>query len=144
MKRYISSADEFDCHPDIAFGDAPARCQAAKFTRSRALQEVYLYDPDPTVRQDLAFNSHLPYDIAKTLSEDSDFVVRGAVAGSANTPTSILEELAKDENSTVRAYAASNWNAPASLLDVLAQDPDKRVRATAMRNPNFGEYPTAE
>ncbi|MEU6166092.1 hypothetical protein [Streptomyces tanashiensis] len=79
-------------------------------------------DPDPGVRQEVAYEPDAPADVVAALARDVDPGVVADAAGNPCLPPELLPELARHPSTVVREAVAGNENAPAALLSALLAD----------------------
>ncbi|MEU1408212.1 hypothetical protein ABZ471_38905 [Streptomyces sp. NPDC005728] len=79
-------------------------------------------DPDPEVRQEVAYALDAPADVIASLAHDPDPAVVVGAAGNAHLPPELLSHLARHPSTVVRQAVADNENAPPSLLAALLAD----------------------
>ncbi|MFF5015040.1 hypothetical protein [Streptomyces sp. NPDC001165] len=79
-------------------------------------------DPDPEVRQEVAYARDAPADVIASLAHDPDPEVVASAAGSPHVPLELFPHLARHPSTVVRQAVADNENAPPSLLAALLAD----------------------
>ncbi|WP_426362178.1 hypothetical protein [Streptomyces sp. E-08] len=79
-------------------------------------------DPDPEVRQEVAYEPDAPREVAEALAHDPDPRVVAVAAWNPRLPAALLASLARHPSTVVRAAVAENENAPAALLAALLAD----------------------
>ncbi|MFK0227077.1 hypothetical protein ACIQUL_15090 [Streptomyces sp. NPDC090303] len=79
-------------------------------------------DPDPQVRQEVAYEPEAPPEVLAALAHDTDAWVVAAAAENPRLPTALLPGLARHPSTAVRTAVADNENAPASVLSTLLAD----------------------
>ncbi|MGW1508217.1 hypothetical protein [Streptomyces sp. NPDC002394] len=79
-------------------------------------------DPDPGVRQEVAYELDAPTGIVAALAHDADPKVAVGAAGNPRLPPELLHGLARHPSTVVREAVAENEDAPAELLSALLAD----------------------
>ncbi|MFF0477561.1 hypothetical protein [Streptomyces sp. NPDC004284] len=79
-------------------------------------------DPDPEVRQEVAYALDAPPEIVAALAHDTNPKVVVGAAGNPRLPPGLLHGLARHPDTVVREAVAQNENAPAELLSALLAD----------------------
>lgn len=92
-------------------------------------------DPVVGVRRKLAFNQGCPPDALARLADDTDFEVRRRVCWRSELPAAAILRLAVDPDPEIQRRLAANPSAPASLHSEWAHSPDPEIRAGLARNP---------
>ncbi len=82
--------------------------------------EGLVSDPDPWIRNYVAWNKLAPTRVLRALAKDNDPQVRSAVARNPATPIEVVVSLAEDEKFSVKAAVAENPKTPEEVLRKLA------------------------